>query len=388
MNGRRYRCNPLPAMVADGIRHAWKRRVYFRGDLPAKDKEGIVRISPLHFDERYYVLCTLYVFLSYFQQAFDSVGFLHFNGVAGSGKTTCGRLFECFGFTPLFVDDPTPATLFRQIDALSPLVIIDEQESLSSRRSAADNALATILRARYQKGAKVPRCNADAGQRVEYFHVYGTTVICNIRGLEPVLADRTIPVTTVSAPRAVADQLLKERPNPQDPRWQPMRNHLMWIMMRDYPKVIRLRSQLEARRDFWLYGRNFELFAPLYVMAQLIDGSSGGHLYETLLDSLAHDLVHKRAGARAGSPEESVRQCVLDILKKRGKTEGEITTEEISDAVGDYLDDPDESVSKQWIGQRLKTLGVGRPRRKTIEDDLGKRTTRAYWVSKNLLGGG
>ena len=132
---------PVPAVALFSvIQHVFEDFIYF----PDRDDHA---------------LCALYVVLSYVYRQFDSVPYLHLHGPKGSGKTTCGRLFEALGFNGQMTTSCSAASLFRNIDQSSPLFVLDETESMASRRGSAEDPRSDLLKGGYQRGAIVTRQN-------------------------------------------------------------------------------------------------------------------------------------------------------------------------------------------------------------------------------------
>ena len=249
---------PVPvAAVFSMIEHAFEEFIYFR-------------------DRGDYILCALYVVLSYVYRQFDSIPYLHFHGPKGSGKTTCGRLFEALGFNGQMTTSCSAASLFRNIDQSSPLFVLDETESMASRRGSAEDPRSDLLKGGYQRGAVVTRQNPSNIAKTDSFDIYCPKVICNITGLDDVLSDRSIAVYTTSAPEKEARALARSRPDRRRARWRRIRDALYCLVMKDHEEISQTRAAM-LDEEIGFSGRDFELWFPLFARTLVPAARRWGH---------------------------------------------------------------------------------------------------------------
>ena len=91
----------------------------------------------------------------------------------GSGKSTIGNVFECFGYRCVNMTDPTTANIFRIFGTLEPgqcTLVLDEAEKIDQVQE-----MMSILKSGYENGKKVQRINPFGKQ--EHFQTYGLKIM-------------------------------------------------------------------------------------------------------------------------------------------------------------------------------------------------------------------
>lgn len=107
-----------------------------------------------------------------------------------SGKTRVLELLASVSFrTKDTWVDPSQAVIYRSIDQLGQVVIIDEFERSRDDTRA---AMLTILNAGFRRGAMVPRCNSN-DLSIEYYNSYCPKVFAALKDVPDTLASRSIP---------------------------------------------------------------------------------------------------------------------------------------------------------------------------------------------------
>lgn len=109
------------------------------------------------------------------------------------GKTRLAELLELLCPRALNSVNITEAALFRTIDQLKPVLIMDEAETLANRRAERSQYLLALLQAGFKQGAVVPRC-VGRGRDIEYFSVFCPKVVLAIGNLPDTLLDRSIHI--------------------------------------------------------------------------------------------------------------------------------------------------------------------------------------------------
>ena len=223
------------------------------------------------FEEEYnYDVLSLHVLGSYFYPLWNSYPYVNLNGPKGSGKTTVGAVAELLAFNGLQLVDPSAASLFRQIESLMPYLVIDEAENIKSGRDAELNhSLMSVLKAGYQRGAKIPRQNQRSIGITEYFNVFSPKLICNVHGNEEILQDRSISVITATAPSGI---VRRGRPNSQDLMLKNLRDELYLSLMYHHRTVAKIVSDSVYNDQDNRLG---ELSQPLLDLAYWVDGCQG-----------------------------------------------------------------------------------------------------------------
>jgi len=142
-------------------------------------------------EEEQYLLLAFWVFHSYLIEKNDTTPILYFYGVKITGKTRAGEVLEEIAYKCERLTTPTEATMFRTAEYFKTALIVDE---LKLWGKDANEAIATLLKSRYKRGIKVSRCNMlKSGERmIEYFDVFGPTIICSTESVPDTLESRCI----------------------------------------------------------------------------------------------------------------------------------------------------------------------------------------------------
>lgn len=245
--------------------------------------EAFIRATYHTSDEVIKVL-SLWIYATYFYQIFRSgFPYLMFQGAKGTGKSTLDLIIQLLSFNPTFTVSATEAALYRQISMIGGTFILDEVENLTDANKVSESGLATVIKAGYSDAGTVMRINQDT-KMPESFSVFGPKVISNINGIDDVILDRCILITTYSASKDSLEAL-------QDP-------YEFKGDRREFVHSISSRAAISALTHF---NKVYEIFRndtrietgnarltqilrPLVTMARLVGGDYEKHLlayYET-----------------------------------------------------------------------------------------------------------
>ncbi|HDH06895.1 MAG TPA: hypothetical protein ENF87_00835 [Thermoproteales archaeon] len=119
-------------------------------DVYEKLKQEVKRYVNFNWEPRLYDLVCCYIIATYFYDIFYSFPILIFFGDFETGKTRGLKTVVYASHRGMLCVDPTPATMFRTVDAYRPTYGIDEFTKLTED-------IQRIARASYKKGEKVPR---------------------------------------------------------------------------------------------------------------------------------------------------------------------------------------------------------------------------------------
>jgi hypothetical protein len=218
--------------------------------------------------------------------------------VPGCGKTLVEKILSLVAFSatsPLV--DPTPATVFRDIEANCSTFILDEVEGLDPEKKG---ELLGILNAGFERGAKVRRMiPAGEGWSVKAFDVYGPKVIAGINQIPRPLQTRSF--RTEMRKKKNTEEIKPLHPD-QLGKWTSNRRDDMAIFaLRNAKKIAELYHQRnnlvpQGSRDGKIIfdDRLRDIFAPLYVLADLVDEQAG----ELVATPRVYDFLKLQAGAR------------------------------------------------------------------------------------------
>ena len=283
---------------------------------------------------------------TYFHPLFLSFPRLALSGEKESGKSKVLGVLAATAWNALLMVTPTPAVMFRLVDAFRPTLLLDEMEGLS--RDDASVILA-ILNSGYKAGGMVPRCEGERTKSVELYDVYAPAALAAIRSMNTVTEDRAIPVTMQRGSDAGR---LNIEVDPTNPLFGRIRSGCYRLLLGRWRTV--QATYPTVTLPSWLKGRARELWRPLLVIAEIADAENGLGLTTDLL-VLAREHVNDRAGASAEG------EAVLGVLAERLGTAASLTVrpgdfrEELRQRMG-WRDAP----SAETVGTCLRRLGFTR----------------------------
>ena len=244
-------------------------------------------------------MLALWLMGTYCYALFNYFGYVWLTSLGPScGKSLLAEILSMVAFnaTPPLVD-PTPATVFRDIEANGSTFILDEVENLDPETKG---ELLSILNAGFGRGAKVRRMTpAGDGWTVRAFDVYGPKVIAGINQIPRPLQTRAFRIEMRK--KKNIEHIEPFRPDRLTKWTTKRRDDLAIFALRNAKKIARL----YARRDDLVPQRSkdgntvFEdrlrdIFAPLYVMAAIVDGQAG----EPVATPQLYKFLKLQAGAR------------------------------------------------------------------------------------------
>lgn len=219
--------------------------------------------------EPYYTLNAVYDMLTYVYIVFNEVPYLFFNGRKNSGKSRCATIHSYLGFNAIMSGNLTESSMFRSIQPLKGLVIIDDVENIGYGYSRDEKAkgLRQLSLMGYKKGNYVMRSEQDVDGKFRpmKFNPYSPKIINNQRGLDTTLGSRCIHIFMKPAKTEVANRTVPE----DDPRWQKLRNQLYVFGLTHWQEIKTIYNELENVTD--LENRDWEIWRPLLSVSLLID---------------------------------------------------------------------------------------------------------------------
>ncbi|MFA7332463.1 MAG: toprim domain-containing protein [Candidatus Delongbacteria bacterium] len=260
----------------------------------------------------------IYVLLSYVFALFGSLGLLHFNGNAASGKSLSMDFMERLCFNALKTGSITGAALFRLTHATRPTLLIDEAERLANPgRDTPEEAVRLILNESYRVNGMVIRTNPETLQP-ERFSTFGPKCLASIKELDAVLGSRCIVIPCLAPDHKVElEDAIQSGPR-LDRLCQDLRNHLHCWNLSVFPLLYRIYTEDLVGQFKGLKGRQREIWLPPITLARLVDAeSSAGQIMDVEDQILATQermasLQEKRA--RLENEHVLVLSALRDIL--------------------------------------------------------------------------
>lgn len=342
--------------------------------------------------EEYYDLVALWIIGTYSHKDFSSYPYLFFNAMKGSGKSRTLKLIANLACDGQVMASPTEATLFRTNGTLA----IDEFEQVATKEKG---SVRELLNASYKKGTKIFRMkkkkiNGQEEQVADEFEPYRPIVIANIWGMEEVLGDRCIQlILEKSADRSrtklvedfednhtlqnIKNSLVKCRlcsvctiKNIYT-KWNEyvlkgtlhtLHTHTTYTTPNTQDTQDEHDSELEnifkMIDESDIYGRNLELFMPLFLISYGIDKEI--HLKKVI--EIAKEMTNQK------KHEEQMESLDVLVINFIATFNSEFTYNSIKAMTNEFrrmneLDDPD--INPTWFGRALKRINLVVDRKRT-----------------------
>ena len=360
--------------IFDKIRKLLKKYIYFEKDC-------------------LYDVLTVWIMHTYVFEIFLYVPYLWLNGDKSSGKSLILSLISKLAFNTFPAVNVTEATLFRQVDRESSVLLLDEYEKAGA---GINEAITQILNSGFYKEiAHVPRNIRvkDGDFETKVFCTFSPKVIAGISEISDVLADRTIKIKT----KKIGKDIKLEKFSPTKE------------MEKDFLDVV---------QDLYLFGltyandiyeiyhsenlskiegisvREMDIWKPLLSIGTIIDDEAGTKVVDKLTEyaivlneekrrknlenNISYRLINaldefietgaKPSNLKDGKKEGYNIQKVFEFIKKTNEFEDIKTAQQLSKILNNNLDIKSERVY-DIFGQRFRIYIFNR----ALIDDLKNR---------------
>lgn len=160
-------------------------------------------------DPRVSKVLALWTYGSYYYMLFGVYPYIELSGRRGSGKSTIDKILSKMALNGRMSASITPAAIYRMLDLVGGTLVLDEMESIADKAKNDMNDIGGILKSGYSNsGGKAYRFDPDVGE-IRGFVCYGPKVISSINGMDEVLRDRAVMITTSPAPENVQTDLVR-----------------------------------------------------------------------------------------------------------------------------------------------------------------------------------
>ena len=260
---------------------------------------------------------TALILFSYFQDKFPTVPYSMFVSDNGSGKSTIGNVFECFGYRCINMTDPTTANIFRifgTVEAGQCSLVLDEAEKIDQ-----DRDMMSILKTGYENGKKVQRINPVGKQ--EHFHTFGLKIMLAERSPNPFHAKGVLDRTFIISNFKGRPQLdIKETKISEKGKTE-------FSFYKNLLLVYRLMHFADNIQDIdtGLEGRDKELCKPLLQLFFNTD-------FQSKLEKALEILLDEKNTRKANSLEREILEVIIDLIRKE-HTDGIIPIPKLWDEI-------------------------------------------------------
>ncbi len=339
---------------------------FLKGEAPSIDMAALYQeiLACIHKwfyseSEEDYIICALYIIMTYFIELFMAVPYIHINGMPGSGKSTLARVFEILTFNGMLLIEPSDASFFRMAETMQLTAIVDEKENIGSRYAAQANPLLmSFLKSRYQRNAFVTRQDTNNVGTTVKFETFGATVLCNVHGLEDILSQRAIPVLTQEVPKDKQNLIVGKQPRIND-EFRQIRDRLYCAAMEHYLKIRELAEQ-DTRGT--TNARDNEMFHPLLVLADFIDSFSPEVQVKAKLEVAITSKLELRQMDKEKAPEAQLKEALIELLvqNRENKPGGSHAFHaiQIIDKINELAGVSQDFAKVNWVANKLKSLKI------------------------------
>jgi len=273
-------------------------------DIRALLKEFIWYPAEHEFD-----IIALWIMMTYVYPLFGTLGYLHFNGITGSGKSLSLNFIHQLAFNARKTTNITDSALFRLVHANRATAILDEAEKLSyPKPGTMEAAIRTTFLDSYKEGSSASRTNMDTGL-VEIFDTYGPKCFGSINEIDHVFGNRCIVIRSLKKQKDVVLKDHAQNDREIKTRTALLRNRLHCWALTKFHLLHKIYTEdlMGALPD--LYSREREIWLPLITLAHQVDRESGQDETCCLVDTLL-----KAQREKSTEQEERARRENLDIL--------------------------------------------------------------------------
>lgn len=302
-----------------------------------------------------YVLLALAVPVTYIQTVFEAIPLFLVNGPKGSGKTELGRAMCDLSANALMIGQSSAATVARAIDSSRGLMVLDDLESVGSKRGGETqfSELIQALKLSYKKSTSRKIWTDVKTMQVEELDFYGVKMINNTVGVDAILGSRMFAIQTRKRLPAESELWEKSRKKLTGPPVGLRQEFHVWAFeccREIYATYQRMYSQGSDRAD--------EIAAPLRVIAEM---TGDRELQSKLEAGLARQARAKNTSC--DEPEDYLKEALRNVVIE-GYREVAIAhlVNEIRKIVPEFYGqehttDIADIFRPEWVGRELRHQG-------------------------------
>jgi len=256
-----------------------------------------------------YDIVTLWIMMTYFFPVFGRVGYLHFNGGSGSGKSLSLRFIEALAFNALKTSNISDAALYRTVDGSRSTLLMDEAEKLSFPKAGTiEAATRSLFLDSYADGALVYRMNTETNQ-VEGFDAFSPKCLGSINKIDPVFANRCVAIHCLRKEKGVNLVHHAQKVEEVARLSAELRNMMHCMVLTRFHEVWRIYTVDLMGAYTEIENREYEIWISLIAMARLVDQDADWDETKSLVD-----IILKAQREKEAEREEEARRESVDIL--------------------------------------------------------------------------
>ena len=315
--------------------YAWKDK---NEKVSAKDTFDDIRkllTTYLWFpDERYHDLLTAWVFMTYWTPIFDTVGYLFLHASPRSGKTTAMTVLAQIAYEAELMGDVSGSALFRKIEGSKGAMLLDEMEKLASDEFArSGDPINQVLLTGYKSTGATGRTNLDKVSETntgsEMFSTFCAKIIANTQGIHvATIRDRSIELMLLRSDHKLPQ--FNERKHVKLGTFAKIRNAMYCLALKHVDEVqesyedgleLAYGAELEKRG---LFGRDYEVWAPLWATAMLLEDQGVPGLVSMFIDMAAEHRDVRDVTLAEDSIDTPILKALRRFVTEHAKTIAEV----------------------------------------------------------------
>lgn len=292
--------------------------------------------------DRYFVILTLFVFLTYIPDHPEIIYFpmILFWAVPERGKSKAGKSVTWCAYRGIIVSSMREANIFRYSQDHHATIFFDMMDLWEAveKTGAKD-----IFLQRHEKGAKVSRViypEKGPFEDMVWYDIYGPTIIATNEPVHNILDSRCIAIQ-------MENRTDLEFEEPTVEKFLEMRERLTAWKVRIMDKPLPQAKGIISAK----LGRFWNISKPLIQVCQMICPDQLGVLKDALLE-----IAGARVEDKQGTPEGEIISAMIDLSPKDA-IEWSISIQDIADKINKHRPD-DKKTTPRKVGQRLKALGL------------------------------
>jgi hypothetical protein len=285
-------------------------------------------------DEAVSKYLALWLMGTYVHQMFFGFPYIHFNAPKGCGKSHLMYLMQTIAFNGQSSIDTTGANLYREIDAHSCTIFLDEVEQYTGKTKDVErnSSNMAIINSGNRKGGIIKRQEKISGVFVTVkYRAYAPKCFGGINEITPTMRSRSVGIRLQK--RLLSEKTKAYRPNDAlKEREQTIRDHCYQFALQ-YAQEINQFTESEPS-VLWslagLYDRELEIWFPILVMAQLVDECKGNNAVGQ--EMIAMQKISTTKKTEADLTDDPIMRAIsgLDGLLDENKDETKFSCAEVA----------------------------------------------------------
>ena len=255
-----------------------------------------------------YDLLSIWVMGTYVFRIFGYYPYIHLQAEKDSGKTVLIQALMQICFNGSDGVDQTGATIFRQVEANSPTLFLDEVEDFKNPKPSQRNIM-SILNVGFSKSGKVSRVIKEPVS----FSVYSPKVFGGINDINDVLESRTIHIPML---RKLPEEKIEKFNDSKDllAEQEAIREALYLFGLQFCGAINDLYGNIQSIKYLdELQNRAADIWGPLFVLSSIVDQANGNSVVS---DSLKTYLDIEQEVHKIRDEEENETSIMLNVLNE------------------------------------------------------------------------